>query len=268
MIRTKSPVPCIAALLITSTLTAAPALAQNVFDDFSSGNDNAWTRIDAPGLFLGVPSTYSVEGGGYRLRGPVFPNAGFNFPTASMRVDGAAADSQISVDVVNWSMASNQSAALIARLQQPSPSTFQFYSLTFFPASNLGPGLSNFRIDRWNADGSINNLTANLPFPQVNPDHDFRLVFTVEGSSLRGDLFDLTVDPLNALQTISVVDSGPSAISGAGLPGIFTAPNPPDFSGPTFGPADVTFDNFRVVPAPGAAALLGMAGVLAARRRR
>jgi hypothetical protein len=268
MIRTKSPVPCIAMLLITSALTAAPALAQNVFDDFSSGNDNAWTRIDAPGLFLGVPSTYSVEGGGYRLRGPVFPNAGFNFPTASMRVDGAAADSQISVDVVNWSMASNQSAALIARLQQPSPSTFQFYSLTFFPASNLGPGLSNFRIDRWNADGSINNLTANLPFPRVDPDHDFRLVFTVEGSSLRGDLFDLTVDPLNALQTISVVDSGPSAISGAGLPGIFTAPNPPDFTGPTFGPADVTFDNFRVVPAPSAAALLGMAGVLAARRRR
>jgi hypothetical protein len=254
--------------LITSTLTAAPALAQNVFDDFSSGNDNAWTRIDSPGLFLGIPSTYSVEGGGYRLRGPVYPNNGLYYPTASVRVDGAAADSQISVDVVNWSMASNQIAALGARVQQPSPSTFQFYSLVFFPVSNLGPGLSNFRIDRWNADGSINALTANLPFPQVNPNHDFRLVFTVEGSTLRGDLFNLTVDPLNAFQTISVVDSGPSAISGVDLPGIFTMPNPPDISGPTFGPADVTFDNFRVVPAPGAAALLGMAGALAARRRR
>jgi hypothetical protein len=268
MIRTKSPVPCIATLLITSTLTAAPALAQNVFDDFSSGNDNAWTRIDSPGLFLGLPSTYSVEGGGYRLRGPVYPNVGAAFPTGSVRADGAAADSQISADVVNWSMASNQSAALVARLQQPSPSTFQFYSLVFFPVSNAGPGLSNFRIDRWNADGSVDNLTPNLPFPQVNPNHDFRLVFTVEGSSLRGDLFNLTVDPLNAFQTISVVDSGPSAISGVGLPGIYTLPNPPDIGAPTFGPADVTFDNFRVVPAPGAAALLGMAGALAARRRR
>jgi hypothetical protein len=252
---------------MTSTFTAAPALAQNVFDDFSSGNDNAWTRIDAPALFLGLPSSYSVESGGYRLRGPVYPNNGI-YPTASVRVDGAAADSQISVDVVNWRMTSKSIAAIGARVQQLSPSTFQFYSLTFFPVSNAGPGLSNFRIDRWNADGSINNLTPNLLFPQVNPDHDFRLVFTVEGSTLRGDLFNLTVDPLNAFQTISVVDSGPSAISGVGLPGIFTLPIGPDPNGPFVGPADVTFDNFRVVPAPGAAALMGLAGVVAGRRRR
>lgn len=268
MTRTKSPVSCVATLLITSALTAAPALAQNVFDDFSSGNDNAWTRIDAPGLFLGIPSSYSVESGGYRLRGPVYPNIGLNLPTASARVDGAAADSQISVDVVNWNMALTQNASLVARLQQTSPSTFQFYALTFFPVSNAAPGLSNFRIDRWNADGSVDNLTADLLVPQVNPNHDFRLVFTVEGSSLRGDLFNLTLDPLNPFQTISVFDAGPSAIVGVGLPGIFTTPNPPDIGAPTFGPADVTFDNFRVVPAPGAAALMGLAGVVAGRRRR
>jgi hypothetical protein len=126
MIRTKSPVPCIAMLLITPALTAAPALAQNVFDDFSSGNDNAWTRIDSPGLALGLPSTYSVEGGGYRLRGPVYPNNGFIYPTASVRADGAAADSQISVDVVNWNTDVHLVAAIGARVQQPSPSAFQF----------------------------------------------------------------------------------------------------------------------------------------------
>ncbi len=268
MIRTKSSASCVAALLMTSALTAAPALAQNVFDDFSSGNDSAWTRIDAPGLFLGVPSTYSVENGGYRLRGPVYPNIGLILPTASLRVDGAAADSQISVDLIDWDESLTQTASVAARLQQTGPTAFQFYSLRFFPRSITAPGLSNFRIDRWNADGSVNSLTANLLFPQVNPDHDFRLVFTVEGSTLRGDLFNLTLDPLNAFQTISVVDSGPLSISGVGLPGIFTTPNPADVGAPTFGPADVTFDNFRVVPAPGAAAMVVVAGLFAGRRRR
>lgn len=268
MIRTKSPVSCVATLLMTSALMAAPALAQNVFDDFSSGNDDAWTRIDAPGLFLGIPSTYSVENAGYRLRGPVYPNIGSNLPTASLRVDGAAADCQISVDLIDWDESQTQTASVAARLQQTGPAAFQFYSLVFFRRSNAGPGLSNFRIDRWNADGSVSNLTTNLLFPQVNPDHDFRLVFTVDGTSLRGDLFNLTLDPLNAFQTIAVNDSDPLAILGVGLPGIFTTPNPADIGAPSFGPADVTFDNFRVVPAPGAVAMLGTAAFLAARRRR
>jgi MYXO-CTERM domain-containing protein len=58
------------------------------------------------------------------------------------------------------------------------------------------------------------------------------------------------------------------AISGIGLPGIFTTPNPGNLGAPTFGPADVTFDNFRVVPAPGSTAVLALAGLLARRRRR
>lgn len=254
-----------------TTLAAAactPALAQNVFDDFSSGNDDAWTRVDAPGLFLGIPSTYSVENGGYRLRGPVYPNVGLNLPTASLRLDGAAADSQIGIDLVHRDAGLTQSASIAARLQQVAPAAFQFYALTFFPVSNAGPGLSNFRIDRWNADGSVDNLTSDLLFPQVNPDHDLRLVFTVEGSSLRGDLYNLTLDPLNAYQTISVIDSGAGALSGVGLPGLFITPNPADIGAPTFGPADVTFDNFRVVPAPGSTAVLALAGLLARRRRR
>ncbi len=172
------------------------------------------------------------------------------------------------MDLIDWNENLTQTASVAARVQQTGPTTFQFYTMTFFPVSNAGPGLSNFRIDRWNADGSVDNLTSNLLFPRVNPDHDFRLVFTVEGSSLRGDLFNLTLDPLNAFQTIHAIDAGPHAISGVGLPGLFTTPNPPDIGAPTFGPADVTFDNFRVVPAPGAAAMLAVAGLLSGRRRR
>lgn len=253
----------IAAIAITST-----ARAQNIFDDFSSGNDNAWTRIDAPAMFLGIPSTYTVENGGYRFRGPVYPNVGMNLPTASVRLDSAASDAQISVDVVNWDHTMTQTASIAARLQQLSPTSFQFYSLTLFPRSVAAPGVSNFRIDRWNPDGVVDNLTANLLFPQVDPGHDFRMVFTIEGTSLRGDLFNLTLNPLVPFHTISVIDAGPSAITGAGVAGLFTTPNPPDLQASTFGPADMTFDNFRVVPAPGAAALLALAGVWAGQRRR
>ena len=254
---------------VVAACAMAPVVhAQNVFDDFSSGNDNAWVRIDAPALFFGTPSTYSVENGGYRLRGPVYPNVGLSVPTASLRTGSAAADSQISADVVDWGQSQNQVASLAARVQQVSPSAFQFYALTFFPVSTAGPGLSNFRIDRWNADTSIDNLTSNLLFPQVDPTHDFRLVFTIDGSSLRGDLYNLTLDPLNPFQSISVIDNAPAAITGVGLAGLLTNPNPPDINTPTFGPADVTFDNFRVVPAPGALAVISMAGVLISRRRR
>jgi hypothetical protein len=266
MIAARTTVPL---LSVAAVFVSAPAAqAQSVFDDFSSGSDSAWTRVDAPGLFLGIPSTYAVENGGYRLRGPSYPNIGLNLPTAAFRVDGAAADAQVSVDVTDWDESLTQPASVIARVQQVAPAAFQFYALSFFTRSTAGPGLSNFRIDRWNADGSVDNLTTNLPFPQVNPDHDFRLVFTVVGTTLRGDLFNLTLDPLNPVQSINVIDSGPSAISGIGLPGIMTTPNPADTNSPTFGPADVTFDNFRAVPTPGAAMLLALAGVRALRRRR
>jgi hypothetical protein len=127
MIRIKTPASLVSARLMVSALTGTPALAQNVFDDFSSGNDNAWTRIDAPGLFLGIPSTYSVENGGYRLHGPVYPNIGSILPTASLRVDGAAADSQISVDLIDWDESLTQTASVAARLQQTGPTGFQFY---------------------------------------------------------------------------------------------------------------------------------------------
>jgi hypothetical protein len=247
----------------------APAVhAQYVFDDFSSGNDSAWTRIDAPGIFVGIPSTYSVTDEQYRLQGPVYPTAAGALPTASFRGDGLADNSQVSVDVNDWSDASNQAIAVTGRGQQVAPTAFQFYALVFFPVSNVGPGLSNFRIDRWNADGSIDSLTANAAFPIVDPSHTFRMVLTLDGAHLRGDLFNLSLDPLTPFRSISVNDSGSGAISGLGLPGIMTYPNPADISLPAVGPADATFDNFRVIPAPGAAAMLGGVAQAALRRRR
>lgn len=253
--------------MFTTLACVSNALAQNVFDDFSSGNDNAWTRIDSPALYLGTPSIYAVENEAYRLRQPVFPNVGLNPPTGAVRVDGAAADSQISVDVVNWSSTTNQVISVGARFQQVAPDAFRFYTLSFFPVSNAGPGLSNFRIDRWNPDGTSVSLTNNSFFPIVDPLLTYRMVFTLQGTSLHGDLYSVSGNSTTLLRSVSTVDFG-AAITGVGLPGVLVYQNGVAPGSTTVGPAEATFDNFRVVPAPGAGATLAVAALAASRRRR
>lgn len=244
----------------------ASAHAQNVFDDFSSGNDNAWTRSDATGNFAGVPATFSVTNGAYRLQQPAYNPAFGTVPIGSFRADSFAASSQLSVDVPDWNDATNNVIALSARLSQPTASTFQFYMLSFFPTSGAGTPAnpaSNLRIDRWNPDFSVTNITAfsSNAFPRVSNTDVYRMVFTLEGTSLLGQLYNISGASPVLITSVQAIDSGPSSLSiGVGGIGLY--------ANGTAGPADATFDNFRVVPAPGAAAMLGLAGLFAARRRR
>ncbi len=253
----------------------ATASAQNVFDDFSSGNDNAWSRIDGPALFGLGSSTYSVASGAYTLTTPAYPNFGVAASTASVRPDGAAVNSQISVDVLGFTGV--PVISINARGTQAPSGGFSYYSLSFFPISLAtgpnGEARSNFRIDRFNADpanpgiSTVTNLTsfdANA-FPAVNPLNTFRMIFTVEGNTLSASLFDLTASSGSALISLSVNDNSSAALLGPGLPSlsVFSNANNP----PSFPSVSATFDNFRVVPAPGAAAAL-CAGVLFAGRRR
>lgn len=252
----------VAALLVCAV--GSTAHAQNVFDDFSSGNDSAWTRVDAPGLFLGVPSTYSVVSGQYRLQNPAYPVPG-TFPTGAFRPESIAGDSQISVDVTDWNDSTNNVIGLVGRFAPLSATAFTYYSLSFFPTSLAGDGtsLSNLRIDRVNPDGTFTNVTAfnANAFPRVSANDTYRLVFTLSGSSLSGELYNISGTVPTLVSSISGTDSGPGSIA-VGFAGVSVNGNG------TSGPADATFDNFRVVPTPGAAAVLGLGGLLAARRRR
>lgn len=152
-------------------------------------------------------------------------------------------------------------------LQTPTAQTLQFYALTFFPGSSSNPNLAGLRIDRWNTDQSVTNLTSIAVFSIADLTHTDRMRFTLEGTPLSGEIFNLALDPSVAVQSVSTFDSGAGAVSGIGVPGIMTYPNPADINAPTFGTADVTCDSSRVVPTPGALGVLVMAGVLAGRRR-
>jgi hypothetical protein len=271
------PASVVLAMLVTAA-AASTAAAQNVFDDFSSGNDAAWSRLDGPGLFGLGTSNYSVANGGYTLRTPSIPNVGLAVPTSSVRADGAAVDSQISVDVTGFSGV--PVISLVARGFQSPSGGYNYYNLVFFPISRAtgpsGEELSNFRIDRWNANpavpgtSTITNLTSfnGNAFPAVKATNTFRLIFTLEGSRISGSLFDLTDAPTEALVDFSITDDGPGALLGPGVPGVSVVFNTPSDPIATFPSVSATFDNFRVVPSPGAAALLALGGVVTARRRR
>lgn len=257
------------------TVASAFALTQaasavDVFDDFSSGNDNAWTHLDYPNLFLGIPSSYTVANGQYRIAAPSYPNIQAFLPAVSTRVDTLATDSRISVDITDWNDATNNTMRVYARGVQFASGATQYYSLAFFPTSAAGPGLSNFRVERGNADGTVDLLTPleATVFPIVDPTHIYQMAFTLEGPYLRGDLFDLTTNPSAPLRTLLVTDSGPRALLGPGTVSLGVGANIVFPNAPVIPGAAATFDNFRVIPAPSAAALLGLGGLLAARRRR
>lgn len=263
MRRPPTPSRPLIAAVASILAVAAAAHAQSVFDDFSSGNDNAWTRIDATGIYAGAPSTYSVTSGQYRIQQPAYNPVFGTLPVGSHRVDGFALNSQISVDVADWSDNTNNVITISSRLSQPTASTFQFYTLSFFPTSGAGDGssLSNLRIDRWNANLTIDSVTpfSTEAFPRVSNAGTYRLVFTLMGASLTGQLFDISGTSPLLIKTVGATDTNPL---GPGIPGLGV------YGNGGAGPADATFDNFRVVPAPGAAALLSIGGLLAARRRR
>lgn len=249
-----------AALTLVLAGTSTVALAQNVFDDFSSGNDNAWLRVDAPGITFGRPSSYAVTGGAYRIGTPA-NSAGF--AAYSFRPDAVAIDSQISVDILNWDPNVGTFAAITGRAFQNAQGGLQYYTVAFLSRSITYPGQSNLAIYRDNGDGTIDSLAGTDPFALATPGQSFRLVMTLSGATISGEIFDLATG--SSIRSQSFTDTSSRAILGPGGPGLAVATfTPTGANEATF----ATFDNFRVIPAPGAAAMLALGGLLASRRRR
>jgi hypothetical protein len=126
------------------------------------------------------------------------------------------------------------------------------------------------QIRRWNAISAnlsaptlLTSLTGNAFSNTIVNTDVYRMNLTVEGNVVSASLFNLSQNPISPLLTLSAIDDAPL---GAGISGVRLASNTGDAM-QVFA-TGATFDNFRVIPAPGAAALLGMAGTLAARRRR
>lgn len=248
----------------TAGLAASASFGQSVFDDFSTGNDSAWTRFDGNQTAFGIPTTFNASAGVYQISSPRVPNAGYLPIISSVRGDAVNTDGVISVDVLDWSGPTQ--FGLIARGQ----ADFSYYAVYFTPVSVLAPNSSNFRIERNNWDSSIGNLVSTsiaggAPFAQVDQTSEYRITLTQTGSLLHATLYNLTTSSL--VTSLSVHDTSIHAITGPGVAGITMYSND-NTSTASLAPYSVTFDNFRVVPSPGAAALLGMGAIVVGRRRR
>lgn len=244
-------------------LATAPAHAQNVFDDFDDGNDNGWTRYQPLSAF-GFGGTYSFPSGAYRMQAAASPNpAALGVQRVGSLLTGVAVtDFSASVDITGWNDASTTGIGIFARLQQVGLGTTDGYYLHV----NLGgAGTPEIVLDRLTNEAASLPSPAAAPLPAIGQGTALRLTLEGIGSQLVGRVFRLS-DLGTPLATISYNDANPYA---SGAIGIGTTGLIASSTGiPINSPLDATFDNFRLVPAPGAAALLGLAGLVASRRRR
>ena len=240
-------IPVLALLLISS---ASRLMAQVVSDNFNSGTDAGWS-LYAPAA---APSITFPPVGRYRISGG--PGAALAF---KYRNDANFADFVTSVDLIDWTTA-NQAFGILSRgTIDAQPDGFV---LNFIPA--YGGGQQNqLQINRVNNLGPTTIAVATgVVLDPANK--DYRMVFTGTGSSLKGELFEIS--PTNAPVLLNTITATDGAFAGGGVNGLFGFDRT-DGSG-TF---DVTYDNFvSTVPEPSTIALLalGLGGLLFARRNR
>jgi len=236
-------------VLACIALFPAAASAALVTDDFNDGNANGWTTSNPIGT-----GSFSVVSGAYRIATAATPNPAFGPGRAgSFRNDASETNFAVLVDLVDWDAAQVEMVAgLLARVSQIGAGTTDGYGLVVEPDE----GLSLVRITNEASAGLGVGSAAPLT---LTPGNDYRMAFTGSGTSLTGQIFDLT-NLAVPLATVTATD----ATYASGVPGVFVF----DSSAAPFpGTARADFDNFLSVPEPSVAAL-GLAGLLLAVRRR
>jgi len=247
----RNPTRRLSRLVSIALLCALAALhsARAQTDNFDDGDDLGWTRY-SPLASFGAPGTFTFPNGAYRLQYPAFahPQLGIS-RGATYRADVSYSDFSVSVDVLDYSDASDTWFGIGARMGSVSLGQSVGYYFHYYPAN-----------DELHLDYLVNEGTFNLDAVSglvLNPSTGYRMVFNGQGSTLSAALFELKnlSTPIATLQaTDSRYSSGPAGLVVAS----------------TSGGVDVTFDNYvAVVPEPGTVALLGfgLAGLGAVRCR-
>ncbi len=234
--------------------------AQNFFDDFSSGNDSAYQRFQPLAPF-GAGGTFTFSNGGYRIQGPASPAPlQLGVQRLALVPSGVeVADFRMSVDIIDWNTSTYTAIGLFARTREVGLGTTDGYYAHINIGGDSGVQLAVDRVDNEVASPLLLSSVLN-----VSQGDDYRLVFTGVGTQFSASFFSLG-DLATPLATLTGSDgaysNGGVAFGTTGIVGVTTGL-------PINNPLDATFDNFRVVPAPGAVALMGLGSFLVARRRR
>jgi PEP-CTERM motif len=256
---------CVPGLVLSLTV---PARASGFFFDFNNQSDAGLTRYDPLAAF-GQGGTYSFPqlspgNFGYQLTQEGVPADNLPGPARM----GSAVTGQTfggvaeSVDVVNFDPSLGQSFGLGTRVQTIGLGTTSGYALAYSTPSAEGTTDGEFTFTRVTNElstdiGTVTDLT-------LQAGHAYRIQLLAVGSTLTGQLFDLT--DMTLLATATAIDST-YATGAAGV--IVAAPLPGSTSG-----LNVTFDNLLVqsVPEPSSLTLLGIgfavAGLWTAHRQR
>jgi hypothetical protein len=234
---------------------AVPARAGSFFFNFNNQSDAGLTRYDPLAAF-GQGGTFSfpqISPGnfGYQLAQAGVPA---DNPAGPARLGSSVtgqtfSDVVMAVDVVNFDPALGQAFGLGVRVQNIGLGTTSGYALDYTTPSAEGTPAGEFTFTRVTDEAPTDIGTgADLT---LQAGHSYRFVLQALGSSLTGQLFDLT-NLATPLATASATDST-YATGAAGV--IVASPLPGSTSG-----IDVTFDNLLVqtVPEPGSLALTGL----------
>jgi hypothetical protein len=244
-------------LACTVTVTAR---AGSFFFDFNNQSDASLTRYNPLSAF-GQGGTYSfpqLSPGNYAYElmqaGVPANNPGGPARMGSSVTGQTFGDLDEAVDVVNFNPSLGQAFGLGLRVQKIGLGTTSGYALEYTTPSGEATPTGEFTFTRVTDEvptdiGTVVNLT-------LQAGHTYRFVLQAVGSTLTGQLFDLS-NPNTPLATVAATDST-YATGAAGV--IVASPLPGSTSG-----IDVTFDNLQgqSVPEPTSLALtsLGMVAV-------
>ena len=225
-------------------LAFTPLTGRAQSDDFNDGNDTGWTRFD-PFAPFGAPASFTFPAGAYSIQSAPSPSPGTLGASraASLRNDVSYTVFNVTFDVVDWNNTLNQAFGALARVNQLGLGTTDGYAFTYATGGTID-------ISRVLNEAPTGLGSASIT---LNPANDYRFVFSGNGTSLSGQVFDLA--NLSApLATLNVTD----AMFASGNAGFVVFDNTPAGTGS----AAATFDNYvGAVPEPSAHLLLVAGGI-------
>ncbi len=212
------------AALVVYVVAAGAVGAQT--DDFNDGNDAGWSRYSPLG-FVGAGATYTYPGGAYRVTAPASPDPAVVGPqrAGSVRPEKTYTRLQVATDVTGWDDTINQSFGIIARVGTLGLGTTRAYTYNYNTRSGY------HQITLVQNEGAAGQVDES-PF-RVDPAQHYRMVFTMVGANLLGQMFSATN---SAVPIHSVLGADTNYASGTA--GLFAFALDPS------GPVDARFDNY------------------------